>query len=128
MSAVQEVPADFLASVGQAVVTPSQVSARSHSPAAARQTAPAGLSASGGHVSLDPVHVSAGSHAPVEARHVVAAVANVHVAVQQEPDWPFWAPRSHCSPESTWPSPQAARKVAMDAAQLRDGFNMPPAE
>jgi len=117
------------ASVGQETLDPSQVSATSHPPAAAaRQTVPTGLSASGGHVSLDPVHVSAGSHPPVEARHVVAAVANVHVAVQQEPDWPFWAPRSHCSPASTWPSPHAALKVAMDAAQLRDGFNVPSAE
>src|SRR2546429_338788 len=53
VSAVQEVPADFLASVGQAVVAPAQVSARSHSPAAARHTVPAvpaGFGSAGGPV------------------------------------------------------------------------------
>src|SRR6266436_544501 len=40
-SSVQIVPLAFKMSVGQAVVTPSQVSARSHSPAAARHTVPA---------------------------------------------------------------------------------------
>src|SRR2546429_7007198 len=49
-SAVQAVPVDFLTSARHAVVTPSQVSARSHSPAAARQTVPADLMASAGQV------------------------------------------------------------------------------
>src|SRR5437762_2994601 len=40
-SAVQAVPADFLASVGHVVLVPVQLSAMSHSPAAARHTAPA---------------------------------------------------------------------------------------
>src|SRR5437773_925453 len=71
VSAVQEVPADFLASVGQAVVTPSQVSARSHSPAAARQTVPAALMASAGQVALVPVQFSAASHRSTAARQTV---------------------------------------------------------
>src|SRR5206468_3866023 len=120
---------------GQVVLVPVQVSATSQTPADVRHTAPAfpagcvhvalvpshtsvvqGLPSSGhvvpaelrasfGQVAADPVHVSAGSHTPAEARHVVPAVTNVHDDVQQEPDWPFCAPRSHCSPDSTWPSP-----------------------
>src|SRR5207247_4191842 len=53
-SSVQVVPLAFKASVGQTVVTPSQVSARSHSPAAARQTVPAVLMASAGQAVLVP--------------------------------------------------------------------------
>src|SRR5947207_14269319 len=64
-------PADFLASVGQAVLTPSQVSARSHSPAAARQTAPAALMASAGQGALVPVQFSAASHRSTAARQTV---------------------------------------------------------
>src|SRR2546427_12416417 len=41
VSGVQAVPAGFLASVGQVVLVPVQVSAMSHSAAAARHTAPA---------------------------------------------------------------------------------------
>src|SRR5881397_1626436 len=41
LSAVQDVPLAFLTSVGQVELVPVQVSARSHSAAAARQTAPA---------------------------------------------------------------------------------------
>src|SRR5205823_14591854 len=59
------------ASVGQAVVTPSQVSARSHSPAAARQTVPAALRASAGQVALVPVQFSAASHRATAARQTV---------------------------------------------------------
>src|SRR5437867_6458147 len=64
-------PADFLTSAGQAVVTPSQVSARSHSPAAARQTAPAALMASAGQGALVPVQFSAASHRSTAARQTV---------------------------------------------------------
>src|SRR5438093_2329558 len=64
-------PADFLASAGQAVVTPSRVSARSHSPAAARHTVPAALIASAGQVALDPVQFSAASHTSTAARQTV---------------------------------------------------------
>src|SRR5439155_13567498 len=69
------------------------------------QVVPAVLTASTGQVALEPVQLSARSHSLTAARHTVAAVTNVHVAVQQEPDWPFCGPRSHCSPASTWPSP-----------------------
>src|SRR5437773_49097 len=64
-------PADFLASVGQAVLTPSQVSARSHSPGAARQAAPAALMASAGQGALVPVQFSAASHRSTAARQTV---------------------------------------------------------
>src|SRR5438552_1131276 len=70
-SSVQVVAADFLASVGQAVLTPSQLSATSHSPAAARQTVPAVLMTSGGQVALDPVQFSAASHTSTAARQTV---------------------------------------------------------
>src|SRR5947207_2996979 len=64
-------PADFLTSAGQAVVTPPQVSARSHSPAAARQTAPVALMASAGQGALVPVQFSAASHRSTAARQTV---------------------------------------------------------
>src|SRR5213594_2379671 len=64
-------PADFLTSAGQAVVTPPQVSARSHSPAAARHTVPADLMASAGQVALVPVQFSAASHRSTAARQTV---------------------------------------------------------
>src|SRR5437879_12034513 len=67
-SSVQVVPLAFKTSAGQAVVTPSQVSARSHSPAAARQTVPAVLIASTGQAVLVPVPVSATAHRPAAAR------------------------------------------------------------
>src|SRR5207249_4451828 len=86
-SSVQVVPLAFKASVGQTVVTPSQVSARSHSPAAARQTVPAVLMASAGQVVLVPVQVSAMSHPPAAARHTVPALpaACVHAGAPTVP-------------------------------------------
>src|SRR5256885_3501263 len=51
VSGVQAVPAGFLASVGQVVLVPVQLSATSHSVAAARHTAPA-LPAGGGPPAL----------------------------------------------------------------------------
>src|SRR5882724_10737016 len=128
-------------SLGQVALVPVQVSATSHTPAEARQTVLEDRKVSLGQVALVPSQVSATSQTPADARHTapafpagcvhvapVPAVTNVHDDVQQDPDWPFCAPRSHCSPESTWPSPHAALKVAMDAAQLRDGLSVPSAE
>jgi hypothetical protein len=96
-SSVQAVPLPFLASVGQVVEVPVQVSAVSHSPAEARQVVPAlpagcwqaalepshwslvqGLPSSVQAVPLGfftsvgqavdiPVHISAGSHSPADA-------------------------------------------------------------
>src|SRR5207249_6901705 len=70
-SSVQVVPLALKTSVGQAVVTPPQVSARSHSPAAARHTVPADLMASAGQVALVPVQFSAASHRSTAARQTV---------------------------------------------------------
>src|SRR5207247_10930125 len=70
-SSVQLVPLAFKASAGQAVLVPVQVSARSHSPAAARQTVPAALRASAGQVALVPVQFSAASHRSTAARQTV---------------------------------------------------------
>src|SRR5207249_8582042 len=58
-------------SVGQAVLVPVQLSARSHSPAAVRQTVPAALRASAGQVALVPVQFSAVSHRSSAARQTV---------------------------------------------------------
>src|SRR5437667_437260 len=68
---VQVVPLALKTSVGQAVLVPVQLSARSHSPAAARHTVPAGLIASAGQVALDPVQLSAASHTSTAARQTV---------------------------------------------------------
>src|SRR5438093_641810 len=57
VSGAQAVWADTLASAGQVMLDPSQVSATSHTPAAARQTAPA-LPAGCWHVALVPSHRS----------------------------------------------------------------------
>src|SRR5438876_986814 len=127
-AARQTVPAALRTSAGQLALVPVQFSTASHTSTAGRQTVLDDRKTSAGQLALVPVQVSAASHTPAEARHVVPAVTNVHDDVQQEPDWPFCAPRSHCSPESTWPSPHAALKVAMDAAQLRDGLSVPSAE
>ena len=59
-------------STGHCGRSPSQTSATSQSPAAARQVSLPPKSASGGHAPLEPVHVSATSHGPTDARHVVA--------------------------------------------------------
>src|SRR5206468_2303037 len=126
-SSVQAVPAD-LTVVGQVVLAPVQVWSRSHSLSAVWHGVPAVPARCGQRGLLVlPLHVAV-VQALRSSVQAVAAVANVHVAVQQEPDWPFWAPRSHCSPASTWPSPHAALKVAMEAAQGRDGLSVPPAE
>src|SRR5436309_3047866 len=86
-SSVQVVPPAFRISAGQTVLTPSQVSARSHSPAAARQTAPAALMESAGQAVLVPVQVSARSHPPTAARHTVPAfpAACVHAGAPTVP-------------------------------------------
>src|SRR5436309_2982825 len=104
MSAVQVVPAALNPSAGQTVLVPVQVSATSHSPAAARQTAPAfpagcwqlalapshwsrvqgfvsavqavplALNASEGQTVLVPVQVSAASHSSAAARQTAPAL------------------------------------------------------
>jgi hypothetical protein len=69
---------------------------------------PATFSVSAGHVAVLPVQVSATSHVPAAARHVVPAATKVQVAEQHEFAAPLAAPRSHCSPLPTIPSPQTA--------------------
>src|SRR5438034_997588 len=105
-SSVQVVPLAFKTSAGQAVVTPSQVSARSHSPAAARQTVPAVLMASAGQAVLVPVQVSAMSHPPAAARHTVPAfpAACVHVGA---PTVPLHTSAVHTLPSSVQLVPAA---------------------
>jgi hypothetical protein len=157
-SSVHAVPFDLNPSAGQLVLVPEQLSARSHSPDAARQTVPAlpagceqlplpshasvvqtlpsseqlvpdGWNPSAGQVPLAPVHASAASHSPAALRHCVPAVTKPQAAVQHDPAAPFEAPRSQASPRSTVPSPQnGARNVAMAAAQDLEGASVPVAE
>src|SRR5207249_11041743 len=105
-SSVQVVALAFKTSVGQAVVTPSQVSARSHSPTATRQTVPADLMASAGHVVLVPVQVSAASHRSTAARHTVPAfpAACVHAGA---PTVPLHTSAVHTMPSSVQVVPVA---------------------
>src|SRR5712691_3313218 len=113
-SSVQDVPIVSTPSAGHVVLEPVQVSARSHSPAEARQMAPAfpavcrhvpvsshssreqglpssehgvplALLPSGGQTSSLPVHVSAASHSPADARHTVPAFPAGCVQLAPEP-------------------------------------------
>jgi hypothetical protein len=82
-SSVQAVPLVFLVSAGQLAEVPVQVSATSHSPAAARQTVVDGARASDGQVSVVPSQVSATSQLPAAARQTVPLASAV-----QLPRWP----------------------------------------
>src|SRR5205823_6121845 len=72
-SPVQAVPLASFESAGQSGPVPGQFSARSHSPAAARQTTLEGWKPSAGHAALVPSQVSATSPSPAAARHTVPA-------------------------------------------------------
>src|SRR2546426_1036684 len=74
-SSVHAVPFALRVSVGQVVLVPVQVSATSHSPAAARHTAPA-LPAACGHNAFAPSHWSS-VQAFVSAVHAVPLAFNV---------------------------------------------------
>src|SRR5439155_8866570 len=73
-SSVQAVPAACFASAGQSGPVPAQLSARSHSPAAARQTTLEDWKPSAGQLLPPPSQVSAASQAPAGGRHTVPAV------------------------------------------------------
>src|SRR5439155_730936 len=64
-----------VASAGHAALEPVQVSARSHTPAAARHTVLAGWKTSAGQAALVPSQVSVTSQTPAAARHTVPAAA-----------------------------------------------------
>src|SRR5438093_931703 len=68
-SSVHAVPLALTASAGHAAEAPVQLSATSHSLAAARQTVAADAKPSAGQVADAPVQVSATSHTPAEGRH-----------------------------------------------------------
>jgi len=74
LSSVHAVPLGCFASAGQLGPLPVQLSASSHSPAAARQTVLEDAKPSAGHVVLMPVHVSATSHAPAVGRQTAPAL------------------------------------------------------
>ena len=70
-SSVHPVPVACFASAGQATLVPVQLSAASHSPAAARHPVVVGSRVSAGQLVLVPVHVSTGSQMPADARQTV---------------------------------------------------------
>ena len=86
------VPADFFASAGQLGPFPGQLSARSHSSAATRQTVLEDAKPSAGQVALEPEQVSATSQRSAAARQVIPAVLNVQLDVQHEAVVPLAAP------------------------------------
>jgi hypothetical protein len=98
-SSVQTVPAAFLAS-GQVGELPVQLSARSHSPAAARQAVDGEANPSAGQASEVPLQVSATSQAPAAARQTVPLATGVQV-----PTWPVSLhaphPPSHAESQQT---------------------------
>src|SRR5438132_888701 len=101
VSAVQDVPLAFMTSVGQVELVPVQVSARSHSAAAARQTAPA-LPAGCWQSTLVPLHWSRVQALPSSVQAVPLAFRGPsagHVALEPVQV----SGRSH--------SPAAARQV-----------------
>ena len=107
-SAVHAVPLGTFATLGHAAPEPEQLSATSHSPALDRQTVAVDAKPFAGHVALAPVHVSTTSQMPALVRHVLPFARNAQADVQQEVLAPFCAPRSHCSPVVTSPSPQTS--------------------
>src|SRR5439155_1054748 len=76
-SSAPAVPLVSFASAGQASPDPVQLSATSHSPAAARQTIVADLNPSAGHASLEPSQLSLMSQAPAAGRQTVPAAVFV---------------------------------------------------
>ena len=92
--------------VGQSLLVPLQLSATSHTFAAARHTAV--LFTSGPHVVLVPLHLSATSHTPAAARHTVLELAKPSAG--QSPLVPV-----HCS--ATSHCPVDGRHVTVSAAK-----------
>ena len=118
-SAVSQAPAAArhslvsLASTGQLAPSPSQVSAASQTPAAERQTVVSGSKTSAGQASLMPSQTSATSQVPAAARQTVPADSTWQVAEQQSPG--LVLPSSQASPVSRMPSPQVE---GIDPARL----------
>src|SRR5437867_2076641 len=109
VSAVQAVPFAFLASAGQLVLVPSQLSATSHSPPTARQTAPA-LPAGCWQTVLVPLHWSRVQALPSSVQAVPLAFRGPsagHVALEPVQV----SGRSH--------SPAAARQVFVLLAKVQ---------
>jgi len=89
--------------LGQALDTPSHVSAASHLALgdAARHTVPFGAKIVG-HMADVPLHTSSRSHKPFDFKHSLPAGSNLHVAWLQH-----GARTSQSSPASTCPLPQS---------------------
>src|SRR6266852_1138599 len=102
-------PSGRKASAGQLGPEPLHVSGRSHAPAAGRHWKLEAWNMSLGQEALAPVHASATSQSPADGRQTRPTARNSQSVVQQEVGSPLEAPRSHCSPGSSTPSPQPAR-------------------
>src|SRR2546428_12201270 len=122
-SSVQAVPLAFLESEGQLVLEPLQVSATSHSPAAARHSVPA-LPAGCWQTALLPLQVSV-VHTLPSLVHAVPFVLNVQVAEQHELTVPLAAPSSHCSEASIAPLPHCVY-VTVIRTESTDAVWLPP--
>jgi hypothetical protein len=70
-----------------------------------------------GQLSPLPVHVSAMSQAPALTRQTWPPDRNWQLEVQHDVLVPFAAPRSHCSPLSRAPLPQATVSMARSSIQ-----------
>jgi hypothetical protein len=58
------------------------------------------------------------SHLSAEGRHTVVEVTNLQFASQQSPDFPLFAPSSHCSLVALIPSPHFPLQRSSTPAQI----------
>src|SRR5207253_1506199 len=125
-SSVQAGPAALFASAGQSGPFPGQLSARSHSPAAPRQTTLEGWKPSAGQRSLTPSQVSAASQSPAAGRHTVPAFP---AGCWQSSPLPSHSSRLHGLPSSVQAVPLAffasAGHAALDPVQNSAGSHSP---
>src|SRR5437867_6666136 len=122
-SSVQAVPAALTTLVGQVVLVPVQLSARSHSLTVARHTVPA-FPAGCWQTALLPLQVSV-VHTLPSSVHTVPFVLNVQVAEQHELTVPLAAPSSHCSEASVAPLPHCMY-VTVIRTESTDAVWLPP--
>ena len=111
-SDVQLVPDPFSTSAGHAALEPVQLSARSHSPAAARQVVEDDANTSVGQALFAPSQVSATSQTPAEVRQVLPAATFAsagHVAL--DPEQVSWV--SHTPPDARQTVPDVLNTQAL---------------
>src|SRR5205823_3926309 len=126
-SSVHAVPAGLLASAGQLGPVPGHISARSQSPADARQIVKPLRKPSAGQVVLVPVHVSAWSRSPAPGRQTTPAFP---AGCWQASLDPSHSSVLHGLPSSVHAVPAAlfasAGQLALDPVQFSAGSHSPP--